>query len=134
MHAEVLTFLCAVSGNLQTDEKSDVSEIRIPSLVKNALEYISGSYGEITGIAPIAKRFFVSEQYLATVFKKHVGVTVGEYLQTKKISAAKELLKEGASVAFTCYECGFSDCSYFIKVFSKTVGETPHRYAKRFEK
>ena len=48
--------------------------------------------------------------------------------QAKKITLAKDLLDRGADVTTACYECGFNECSYFIRVFRKYVGMTPRKY------
>ena len=51
-----------------------------------------------------------------------------DWIQAKKIALAKDLLDKGADVTEACYECGFNDCSYFIRVFKKYVGMTPLTY------
>lgn len=130
LHALALEFLCIVNINQNKEKIKSENVPSVPSLVRNVLEYISGNCTELNGIAGIAQKFYVSEQHLATVFKKHVGVTVNSYLQAKKISLAKKMLEDGHSVTYTCYECGFNDCSYFIKVFKKIVGVTPQKYVK----
>lgn len=100
----------------------------VPLLLRRILQYISLSPQEITSVESIAEAFHISPPYLSSLFKKHVGVTVSSYLRVKKISLAKRLLAEGRSVAFTCYECGFSDSSHFIRTFKQYTGMTPHRY------
>ena len=39
----------------------------------------------------------------------------------------KELLEEGASVSKAAMECGFSDLSYFTKVFKRQYGVLPSK-------
>ncbi|MBE6701813.1 MAG: helix-turn-helix domain-containing protein [Ruminococcaceae bacterium] len=100
----------------------------VPPLLRKILQYISLSPGEINAIGDIAEKFNISPPYLSALFKKYVGVTAGSYLRIKKIALAKQLLAKGHSVAFTCYECGFSDSSHFIKIFKQYTGMTPHTY------
>ena len=97
-------------------------------LIKNILTYISTSAPDITGAADIAEKFHISAPYLSAVFKQYVGVTVNSYLRAKKIAVAKELLRDGQSVSYACYASGFSDSSYFIKVFKACTGVTPKKY------
>lgn len=132
LHALAVEFVCLLNMNVSGEESfADEATRGVPPLVRHVLEYIQAHAAEITGIAPIAEAFYVSKQHLATIFKKHVGVTVNEYLLTKKISNAKQLLEQGRSVTFTCFECGFNDCSYFIKVFKRMVGMTPNKYLRQ---
>ena len=56
-----------------------------------------------------------------------MGVPLVTYLQTRKIVLAKQMLEEGRSVTYACYESGFSDCSYFIMRFRKKFDITPER-------
>ena len=132
LHALGLELLCLVHAAAQGKQEPSPRAPRLPRLVEEVLAYVSDHCTEITGIAGIASHFYVSEQHLATVFKRHIGVTLNSYLQTKKISVAKRLLEQGHSVTYACYECGYHDCSYFIKVFKRIVGTTPQRYAKDF--
>ena len=131
LHALSLEFLCLLCAN---DGVSAASEARmhpsrpLPELIKNILTYISTSAPDITGAADIAEKFHISAPYLSAVFKQHVGVTVNSYLRAKKIAVAKELLREGNSVSYACYASGFSDSSYFIKVFKACTGVTPKKY------
>ena len=131
LHALSLEFLCIVSAG----EDSGVAlnthlhpSRPLPELIKNILTYISTSAPDIAGAADIAEKFHISAPYLSSVFKQHVGVTVNSYLRAKKIAVAKELLREGQSVSYACYASGFSDSSYFIKVFKACTGVTPKKY------
>lgn len=132
LHSLAVEFVCLLNMNVSGREVLADEAVRgVPPLVRNVLEYIQIHAAELTGIAPIAEAFYVSKQHLASIFKKHVGVTVNEYLLTKKISNAKQMLEQGHSVTFTCFECGFNDCSYFIKMFKRMVGMTPNKYLRQ---
>ena len=48
------------------------------------------------------------------------------------MTLAKQLLEEGYSVADTCHELGYTDCSYFIRVFKRHMGMTPLKYRATF--
>ena len=100
----------------------------IPVLLRQILQFISISPQELKSVGDIAKHFHISPPYLSALFKKHVGVTASSYLRIKKIALAKKLLEAGNSVAYTCYECGFSDSSHFIKNFKNFTGITPYHY------
>lgn len=103
----------------------------IPLLVQEILTYISLHIDSIDSVKDLANRFYISSPYLSTLFKKHVGINVNTYIRIKKIALAKKLLDQGYSVTDTCYRCGFSDCSYFIKIFKEYVGITPFRHKNK---
>lgn len=103
-----------------------------PDIIRNVLLYINDQAGCISTVSDISERFHISLPYLSSVFKKYIGVTAGDYLRTKKIALAKKLLEGGNTVTYTCYECGFSDCSYFIRTFKKYVGITPNKYRNKY--
>ena len=100
----------------------------INPLVKEILTYISINPEGIESVGDVAKHFYISPPYLSALFKKHVGINVSKYIQIKKVALAKKMLDNGESVTETCYKCGFSDCSYFIKIFKQYVGITPLKY------
>jgi YesN/AraC family two-component response regulator len=58
-----------------------------------------------------------------------MGVPPLKYMITKRITLAKELLSTtDLSVEEVALKCGYSDVTYFIKVFKKAEGITPIEY------
>lgn len=85
-------------------------------------------YGEIT-LDHLAAICHLSPNYLSSLFKKEVGMSISEYIQQQRIDEAKRLL------TFTNYPISdigsllnFTDQSYFIKIFKKFTGTTPKQY------
>ena len=105
----------------------------IPKHLREILKHIGLHAHEICSVEELAQQFYLSPQYLSSLFKKHVGVNVNHYLRIKKIAMAKQLLEQGCSVAEACYECGFSDSSHFIKTFKGYVGMTPKQYKQALQ-
>ena len=73
--------------------------------------------------------FFLSPAYLCKLFRNATGTTLHKYVTAKRITLAKNLLTDGMSVSATCAACGFNDYSNFIKIFTKSVGVPPKKYA-----
>ena len=103
----------------------------IPQTVRDVLNYIGENIQEIGSVEAVARHFYLSSQYLSSLFKKHVGIRIHEYLQIKRIALAKILLKGEASVAEVAFACGFSDSSHFIRIFKRYVGITPKQYKSK---
>lgn len=114
--------------HLSSSENSDLT--RTPTLLGRILGYIADNTAEIQSITEISSALGLTPQYLSSYFSKHIGTPLKTYIQAKKIALAKDLLDKGADVTQACYECGFNDCSYFIRIFKKYVGMTPMTYRK----
>ncbi|WP_155590526.1 AraC family transcriptional regulator [Lysinibacillus cavernae] len=89
-------------------------------------------YGEMT-LDQLSAICQLSPNYLSSLFKKEVGISISEYMQQQRIDEAKKLL------TFTNYPIldigtllNFTDQSYFIKVFKKFTGITPKQYRNKF--
>ena len=57
-----------------------------------------------------------------------------EFIKSKRLNLAAELLRNGASVLNASVECGFCDSSHFITHFKKSFGMTPLKYKKLYSK
>ena len=97
--------------------------------INDILSYINHHISEDLSTNVLADRFFLSPTYLCKLFKATTGTTLHKYVVAKRITLAKSLLTEGTSVSDTCIACGFNDYSNFIKLFTKTVGMSPKKYA-----
>ncbi len=70
-----------------------------------------------------------NKKYLSTVFKRHVGVGIVEYLHTVRIQHACTMLKQGfTSVSDVALRCGYPDAQYFSKVFKRRMNMSPREY------
>lgn len=70
-----------------------------------------------------------NKKYLSTVFKRHVGVGIVEYLHTVRIQHACTMLKQGfSSVSDVALRCGYPDAQYFSKVFKRRMTISPREY------
>ena len=72
-----------------------------------------------------------SENYLSRIFKAETGINVINYVNTRKIQRAKELLADPAiSITEISLSLGFDEPSYFNKIFNKICGINPSDYRK----
>ena len=95
------------------------------------LDYIYEHLNESITIRQIADSIHINETYLSKLFKNETSTTIGEYIQSKKIEVAENMLK------YSDYSCvdianylAFSSHSYFIQVFKKHTNLTPSIYRK----
>ncbi len=126
--SKLIRFLVELSAQL-----SDAAPSREPSadkLLSEIMGYIDKNATTLESLSQAASELGISPQYMSSYFSRRVGTTLASYLQAKRISIAKQLLDSGADVTAACYESGFNDCSYFIRVFRRFVGMTPLKYKK----
>lgn len=106
------------------------SDRRIEQIVR----YINENYSEINDIEQIAARFFISKYHLCRTFNKNFGLPLVSYLNTIKIRAAEELMKnERLNLTEIATRSGFNSSSYFCKVFKAEKGVSPTVYRKNLK-
>lgn len=94
-----------------------------------ALAHISKHFPEPLPEADIARLCEMSPSQFCREFKATFGLTFLECLARQRISAAKRLLANpGMSVTDVAGAVGFTDSSYFTRVFRKQQGISPTEY------
>ncbi|MFD2611381.1 response regulator transcription factor [Paenibacillus gansuensis] len=89
-------------------------------------QFIDHYYAEPITLELIAGRFFVSKEHLSRTFKQATGSTVMEYIITKRVDAARQLLQHSSvSIKSAAEAVGYSDLTYFHRIFKKITGMTP---------
>lgn len=93
--------------------------------------YFQASYQEqITG-DQLAGQFDMNFDYLNRLFRQSVGIPIFQYLCSLRIARAKELLTTTSMrISQISERVGFTDESYFSRVFKKYTGVCPADYAK----
>ncbi len=97
----------------------------LAALAKN---YIHENIGKKITIADICSDLRCSKTSLLTSFKKEHGVTVNSYITEQKLCLAEKMLTSTKSISEVSRLAGFSDQSYFSKVFSAKHGIPPSEY------
>ncbi|OMF32201.1 hypothetical protein BK133_14345 [Paenibacillus sp. FSL H8-0548] len=102
-----------------------------PSWMTSILTYIDEHPGNPLGLSQLAKQASVTPAHFSRVFKKLTGMNVTEYVTTKRIIRAKELLMESdANISEIAEQCGFESLPHFHRMFKKLTGMTPSYYKK----
>ncbi len=88
-------------------------------------ENINGEIlAEVTGL---------NRSYLSTLFHKETGITISDYIMSKKMEAAENMLKYSDYSLMEISEfLNFSSYSYLAKLFKEKHGLTPKAYRDRF--
>lgn len=99
--------------------------------IYHTLRYIDKSFLEIKSISDISKKLSYSEYYLAHLFKDKMGVTIKQYVQEKKMEAAKAFLRDDSnSVSDISEKLGYATTHAFSQAFKRSVGMSPSEYKK----
>lgn len=94
--------------------------------LKKVMDFIDAHYNEPLTVERIAREVYLSSSRLSHIVKDELGMTLIDYLSRVRVDKAKMLLKnEEFPIAQIAQEVGFSDQSYFTKVFKKVEKCTP---------
>lgn len=98
--------------------------------LRHVLEYVEQKLGEDLSLAELAAVADLSPYHFARGFKESMGVAPHQYVLTKKVDRARELLTQRRmTVAEISQALGFSDQSHFTRVFRRFTGTAPTQYA-----
>lgn len=113
------------------EEKSQEPKIERQYFIEESLKYIKDHFRERLTLESVASKVFVNPKYFSHVFKREMGISFTEYVIGLKIEHACKLLETTNYHAYRIsIECGFSDPSYFNRVFCAQMNMTPQTYRK----
>lgn len=112
------------------------SKLPISKQIKPALVYIRENYTnpQLMSAEMIASHCGLSISRFRTLFKQDIGMTLPQYINQTKLSAAVHLL-ENTNIAISqiAEESGFYETAYFNRVFRKMYGMTPKEIRKKLQ-
>ncbi|MGM0877913.1 MAG: response regulator transcription factor [Bacillota bacterium] len=101
------------------------------SNMKMILEYIEEHYADPLTLTGVANYFHFNPSYLSSYFTSNNSEGFIEYLNKIRIEEATKLLtNDKLSIAEISGIVGYSDHSYFCKVFKKIKGLSPSQYRR----
>lgn len=110
----------SVDDGLVIDKNNPINQI---------VDYIRKNLQENISLKNLSDNACMSTTSFYRFFKRELGMSPIEFVLNEKIKCAKKLLKNpGIQINEVCYQSGFEDCNYFIRLFKKHEGITPKQY------
>lgn len=99
--------------------------------MEESIKYITEHFTQKLTLEMVSSKVFLNPKYFSRVFKKEIGVSFSEYIINLRVQHACKLLEQTNYPAYRIsIECGFSDASYFNRVFCGQMNMTPQTYRK----
>lgn len=97
--------------------------------LKPVFEYIENHYSSNISLQQLSQLSGMSPKYFCRYFQTLAHRTPMDYLNYYRIERACTLLcTTDSPITSIAYDCGFNDCSYFIKLFKRYKHITPKQY------
>ena len=95
--------------------------------------YLDEHYKEHITLELLSQKFFINKYYLTKIFKETYGVTIISYIEEKRITQAKNLLRfTDLTVDEISTAIGLNDANYLARRFRKIEGMSPGEYRKKW--
>ncbi|GAB3110255.1 helix-turn-helix domain-containing protein [Aestuariicella hydrocarbonica] len=102
-------------------------------LIEQVQAWLESRYSEEVRLADVAKNHGMSLRNFARRFSSATGEKPLAYLQRVRLEAARDLLVHSdKSIKHISLDVGYSDSSYFCRLFRTQIGQTPAAYRKQF--
>ncbi len=97
--------------------------------IQQAVRFINDNYRTDISLDAVAWKADMSPSHFSRIFKKVMGLPYQDYLNNRRITKAKNLLRTSPqSVTEIAISLGFADPTGFGRTFKKLTGQTPSAY------
>lgn len=91
----------------------------------NLIAFVNNNLTTDISVSEIAEYAHLSPSQLSRVFKDLTGISVHEYILSKRLILFHEKLRQGKPAIKASAECGFHDYSSFYRLYKKRYGKSP---------
>lgn len=100
-------------------------------IIQKSIEYINDTVNTNISLDSVAEYVYLSPAYFSKLFKKEMGINFIDYLNKVKVEGSKKYLTDlKISLSDIAHTIGYTDQSYYTKVFKKIEGISPGQYRK----
>ena len=116
------------SNRAQFSDRQNIVQA-VSTRIDRSVLYINQNYKLPLTLENVARESGISRYHFSRLFKIETGFSFKEYLNFKRINAAKRLLRDNdLNVSEVCFAIGYNDLSYFSRVFRKHTGLAPSKF------
>lgn len=107
---------------------------RTASVTEKIRQYIDAHYQEEIRRDALAEMVYLNTDYMSRIFKKEYGISISSYILQKRVEEAKNLLSHSnLPINTVSIYVGYSNFSYFTKMFKENTGYSPLEYRRKFK-
>lgn len=130
LQAKASALVSVESASAEPKEQISPDRVIEHTNIRKIVDYINENYDkkELT-LSFIANQFFIQKNYLCTIFKQEMNITLTDYIVSLRIKKAKSLMRTTSlSITEIAARVSYSDLSYFNRLFRKSTGISPREY------
>ncbi len=99
--------------------------------IQKAVQYINKNYMNSISLESVSDYVYLSTSYFSKLFKKELGINFIDYLNKVRVEESKKYLFDlKVPLSDVANIVGFTDQSYYTKVFKKIEGVSPGQFRK----
>jgi len=96
-----------------------------PAVIKFLLDYINDNIEKKITLDALSEASNFSKSYICNSFKLYMKTPIIQYVRTKKILAAHQLIESGSKPYQVAKQFGFDDYSTFYRSYVSIIGSAP---------
>ncbi len=125
----MLTYVC---GLINSYAEYLTDQDRKKHAVSSAARYIRTHLNTQLTRADIARHVHLSQNYLARIFKKEMGMSISDFIIRQRIDYAVQMLTcTSLSISEIAVKAGYESYSYFYTTFCRLMGMNPSQYREK---
>lgn len=125
----LMDFLDEACAVIESDRKDKY--VRIFTAVD---AYMRNRYAEQLSLEQMAAFAQISPNYFSRLCKEYLGASFTDHLSSIRMDAAKQMIRTGMKIQEVAALTGFSDYSYFSRVFRNSEGLSPRKFQQQQKK
>ena len=101
--------------------------------LRDIISFIQENYDQEISLDDVAAHINICKSECCRFFKKHMNMTIFEYILFLRIQNSLPLLKQGESITKIANQVGFASPAYFGQIFRRYMKCTPREYREMSE-
>lgn len=107
---------------------SAIPQSKYSNRMSSLIHYMNQHAAEQISLSNLEEQFFASKFALMKEFKEYTGITIHQYLLTRRVLMAQDLIQQGMKPNEVAPKCGFQDYTSFYRAFKSRTGLSPEQY------
>lgn len=112
----------------------DTAGTSVGNTIYSVLRFIDDNIFNIHRVSEVSNALTYNQSYISDLFKKKMGMTMQQYINSKRIEKAAELLKYGKfSITKVADQLNYTSVQSFCRAFGRVMKVSPSQYLKQIK-